>query len=63
MALPTSMQMPKRKEPEATPEEQFKEFVKTARELGVDESPDVLERTFKKLAPKKRAQPQTPRKR
>ena len=50
--------MPKRKEPEPTPEEQFKEFLKTARDLGVDESEDVLERVFKKLAPKKRAQKQ-----
>lgn len=45
--------MPKRKQPEPPPEEQFKEFVKTARELGVDESAEVLERTFKKLAPKR----------
>jgi hypothetical protein len=54
--------MPKRKEPEPTREEQFKEFVKTARELGVDESGDVLERTFKKLAPKKRARKSPPTK-
>jgi hypothetical protein len=47
--------MPKRKEPEPTPEEQFKEFLKTARELEVDESSEVLEHVFKKLAPKKRA--------
>ena len=47
--------MPKRKEPEVTPEEQFKEFQKTARELGVDEKGEALERAFKKLAPKKSA--------
>ena len=44
--------MPKRKGPEPKPEEQFKEFVKTARELGVDESGEALEKAFKKLAPK-----------
>lgn len=46
--------MPKRKEPEPRPEEQFKEFLQTARELGVDEDGRALERVFKKLAPKKR---------
>lgn len=46
--------MPKRKAPEPTPEEQFKEFLKTARELEVDESREVLERVFKKLSPRKR---------
>ncbi len=50
--------MPKRKEPEMKPDEQFKEFVKTARELGVDEDGSSLERTFKQLAPK--AQPKKP---
>ena len=55
--------MPKRKGPEPKPEEQFKEFVKTAKELGVDETGEALERAFKKLAPKKRAQTQTQRKR
>jgi hypothetical protein len=48
--------MPKRKGPEPKPEEQFKEFVKTARELGVDERGEALEQVFKKLAPKKRTQ-------
>ena len=55
--------MPKRKEPEPTPEEQFKEFLKTARELEVDESSEVLEHVFKKLAPKKRAHKQSTSKR
>lgn len=48
--------MPKRKRPEPKPEEQFEEFIKTARELGVDQRGEALERVFKKLAPKKRAQ-------
>jgi hypothetical protein len=46
--------MPKRKEPEPTPAEQFKEFQKTARELGVDEEGAALERAFKRLAKKPR---------
>jgi hypothetical protein len=49
--------MPKRKEPELDPKEQFKRFVETAHEHGVDESGKDFERAFKKLAPrpKKRA--------
>ena len=43
--------MPKRKGPEPKPEGQFKEFVKTARELGVDESGEALDRVFKKPSP------------
>lgn len=48
--------MPKRKRPEPPSEEQFKEFVATARKVGADEDGTALERVFKKLAPKKRAQ-------
>lgn len=42
--------MPKRKGPEPDPKEQFKEFVKTARKLGLDESGKELEEAFKKMA-------------
>lgn len=45
--------MPKRKEPELDPKEQFKRFVETAREHGVDESGKDLERVFKKIVPPK----------
>ena len=55
--------MPKKKQPEVPPKEQFQEFVKTAKELGVDETGEALERAFKKLAPKKRAQQTTHKKR
>ena len=41
--------MPKRKKPEETPEEQFKRFVKTAKEHQVDESGKEFERAFKKV--------------
>jgi hypothetical protein len=47
--------MPKRKEPELDPKEQFKRFVETAREHSVDESGKDLERAFKKMVPAKRA--------
>jgi hypothetical protein len=46
--------MPKRKEPELKPKEQFKRFMKTAREIGVDESGKEFERAFKKVVPPKR---------
>ena len=39
--------MPKRKEPPLPAKEQFKRFVETAREHGVDESGAPLERAFK----------------
>jgi len=49
--------MPKRKGPEPKPEEQFKEFVRTARTLGVDETGKDLEKAFKKMAPKRTKRP------
>jgi hypothetical protein len=52
--------MPKKKEPELDPKEQFKRFVETAHEHGVDESGKEMDRAFKKLAPPKRRQ--TPKK-
>ena len=47
--------MPKKKEPELDPKAQFKRFVETAREHGVDESGKEMERAFRKLVPPKRA--------
>ena len=46
--------MPKRKEPELDPKEQFKRFVETAHDHGVDESGKEFERAFKKVVPPKR---------
>lgn len=43
--------MPKRKEPELTPEEQFERFRDTARKLGVDETGKKFEREFTRLTP------------
>lgn len=47
--------MPKRKEPELNSKEQFKRFVKTAREHDVDETGKAFERVFKKVVPPKRS--------
>jgi hypothetical protein len=46
--------MPKRKEPELDPKEQFKRFVETAKKLEVDESGKDFERAFKKAVASKR---------
>ena len=45
--------MPKRKEPELDPKEQFNRFVETAREHGVDESGEEPKRAFKTLTTRK----------
>lgn len=42
--------MPKRKEPELDPKEQFKRFQETAKDLGVDEDAVSIEKTFKRLS-------------
>ena len=53
--------MPKRKEPELDPKEQFKRFQETAKEHGLSEGAVEFSRIFQKLAPnpndpKRRAQ-------
>lgn len=45
--------MPKRKEPELTPEEQFERFKEAARKIGADETGKEFERVFKKIVPPK----------
>ncbi|MFA5957305.1 hypothetical protein [Hyphomicrobium sp.] len=42
--------MPKRKEPELDPKEQFKRFQEAAKELGVDANERNIEKNFEKLA-------------
>ncbi len=42
--------MPKRKEPELTPEEQFKRFKEAAKEHEIEERLPEIERSFDKLA-------------
>ncbi len=46
-------QMPKRKEPELTPGEQFKRFKKAAKEAGVTTDEKEFERAFKTVAKQK----------
>jgi hypothetical protein len=46
--------MPKRKEPELTPAEQFKRFEKAAKDAGVTEDEKAFEEVFKKVATQKR---------
>lgn len=48
--------MPKRKEPELDPKEQFKRFEKAAKETGVDEK--TAEAAFKKFAASTRRAPE-----
>lgn len=53
--------MPKRKEPELDPKEQYKRFKEAAEKAGVTKSEEEFERAFKKVAttaersPKRRA--------
>jgi hypothetical protein len=42
--------MPKRKEPELTQEEQFKRFLETAKEHGIEERIPEIEQAFATLA-------------
>ena len=45
--------MPKRKEPELTPAEQFKRFQEAAKKAAVTEKEEEFERAFKRVADKK----------
>jgi hypothetical protein len=40
-----------KRKPKTTDKRQYEGFVETARKLGVDENPDALDRSFRKLAP------------
>ena len=42
--------MPKRKEPELTPAEQYKRFKEAAKKAGVSEKEEEFERAFKRVA-------------
>jgi hypothetical protein len=47
--------MPKRKEPELTPAEQYKRFKEAAKKAGVTNDEKEFERAFKKVVPRKSA--------
>ena len=42
-----------RKPARKTGKAQFERFVETARQIGVDENPEALDRAFEKIAPRK----------
>jgi hypothetical protein len=55
--------MPHKTKPKLDDPEQSKRFIKAAREIGADESPETFERVFKKLIsanPTKRLRPRKP---
>jgi hypothetical protein len=43
--------MPRKPKPPPDDPEQFKRFIDMAREVGADESPDALDRAFRKVVP------------
>jgi hypothetical protein len=45
--------MPKRKEPELTPAEQYERFKQAGKSAGVTDKEEEYERAFKKLIPRK----------
>jgi hypothetical protein len=45
--------MPRKPAPKPDDPEQVKRFIKTAREIGLDESPGAFEKALKKVAPPK----------
>ncbi len=47
--------MPKRKEPELDPKEQFKRFKEAVKELEVDVSAQPLDKAFQKVVPQQEA--------
>jgi hypothetical protein len=54
-----------RRKPKPKPDnpEQFKRFIDMAREVGVDENPEALDRAFEKVIKPKPAPPLRPKKR
>lgn len=48
--------MPKRKQPELDPKEQYKRFKEAAKKAGVTKSEEEFERAFKRVVPAKRLQ-------
>jgi hypothetical protein len=49
--------MPRKPKPPPDDPEQSKRFIKAAREIGTDESPEAFERVFKKIVSPKRSTP------
>ena len=49
--------MPKRKQPELDPKEQFKRFQEAAKELGVDKAQEEVSLAFTRLAASQASKP------
>ena len=49
--------MPKRKEPELTPAEQYKRFKEAAKKAGVTKDEEEFERTFKRVVHPRQSRP------
>jgi hypothetical protein len=49
--------MPRKPKPKPDDPEQFKRFIKTAREVEVDESPEAIDRAFNKVVRLKKDKP------
>ena len=47
--------MPKRKEPELSPEEQYKRFKEAAKKAGVTDKEEDFEKAFRKVATSRKA--------
>jgi hypothetical protein len=56
--------MPRKPKPKPDNPEQFKRFIEMAREVGVDESPEAIDRGFERVVRSKRRsdKPQSPKK-
>jgi hypothetical protein len=50
----TAEKSPKKARRKTSDKNQFERFVATARQIGVDEKPDALDRAFDKIAPRTR---------
>jgi hypothetical protein len=53
--------MPRKPSPPPDDPEQSKRFIKAAREIGTDESPEAFERVFNKVVSKSRRKPKARR--
>jgi hypothetical protein len=52
--------MPRKPKPKPDNPEQFKRFIDMAREVEVDESPDAIDRAFKKVIGQRKAKEKVP---
>jgi hypothetical protein len=53
----TTENAPKKARRKTSDKAQFERFVETARQIGVDEDPEALDRAFDRIAPKRKPEP------